>query len=478
MITRFVVALIASATFGRAACAASIVTPSPQSGHPGQTVSIAGSGFADGEAVDVYVDTTDTLLLVSSATGTLTGSITIPASAAPGQHSITAIGRRSADAAQHALTVTTPWAQFGFGAAHANVNPYENTLTTGTAAALGTLWCQSPSTTGGTPVIANNRVYVGTSSGVAAFNVATGAALWNVNLHAPFYASPTVVGNALYIGDSTGNYYALNATTGATLWKVTFAGSFYGSAEVANGVIYVGSFEGSFYALQAATGAVLWSYALSSGTDGTAALVNGNVYFGGYDNNIYCLSAATGTKIWSYTTGGHVESTPAVVNGTLYVGSDDRKVYAIGTTAANAGLLLWSYTTGAGIYGSPAVYNNHVYIGSADNNLYALNARDGSLYFTVPTNGIVRSAAAANGVIYFSSQDDSVYAITAYGGVLATAAIGASYFGTPSVSDGRLFVATSGDLYAFAPNAGNDLAHRPAPKPSSLRPNYSLQVSR
>ena len=479
MFTKLIAVMFASASVVRAAAAASVVTPAPLSVHPVQTVAISGSGFDASEAVDVYLDTTDTLLLVSSATGTLTGSMAIPASTSPGPHSITAIGRRSGDAAQHALTVSTPWTQFGFGAAHANVNPYENTLSTSTAPTLGTLWSLYAGATGGTPIVSNNRVYVGTGSGVAAFDAATGATIWNKTLGANFTASPTVVGGTLYIGDLSGNYYALNANTGATIWKVTFAGAFYGSAVVSNGVIYVGSYTGSFYALKASNGAVLWSYALASGTDSTAALVNGNVYFGGYDNNIYCLNASTGAKVWSYTTGGHVESTPSVVSGTLYAGSDDSKVYAIGTSGANAGYLLWSYTTGGGVYASPAVYNNRVYIGSSDDKLYALNARAGSLYFSFPTNGLVRSGVAANGVVYFTSQDNLVYAISTYGSVLATGSIGAGYFGSPSVSDGRLFVATaSGDLYAFMSNAGNDVAPARVPKPSSLRPDFNLKVTR
>ena len=479
MMTRVLAALVVTAFATRPAAAASIVTPVPATGHPGQTVTISGSGFADSEAVDVYLDTTDTSLLVTSATGTLTGSITIPASAGPGPHSITAIGRRSTDAAQHALTVSTPWTQFGFGAAHAAVNPYENTLSTSTVPALGTLWSTHAAVTGGTPIVVNNRVYVGTTTGVAAFSTATGAVNWNKKLNANFSASPAVVGNTLYIGDLSGNYYALNATTGATIWKVTLAGNFYGSAVVANGIIYAGAYQGSFYALNATNGSVVWSYALSSGTDTSAAVVSGNVYFGGYDNNIYCLNAATGAVVWTYTTGGHVESAPAVVDGTLYAGSDDNKVYAIGTSGANAGSLLWSYTTGARVYASPTVYNNRIYIGSLDDNLYALNARDGSLYFSFPTNGLVRPASAANGVVYFTSEDNIAYAITTYGSVLTTGAIGAGFFGSPSVSDGKLFIATAaGDLYAFAPNAGNDAVPAHAPKPSSLRPDYTLQVTR
>jgi hypothetical protein len=50
--------------------AAATVTLSATSGPPGTLITVSASGFGDAEAVDVYVDTVDTLLLVTSATGT------------------------------------------------------------------------------------------------------------------------------------------------------------------------------------------------------------------------------------------------------------------------------------------------------------------------------------------------------------------------------------------------------------------------
>jgi outer membrane protein assembly factor BamB len=464
----------------QAAFAASVVTLTPTTNHPGAVITVSGTGFGAGEAVDVYFDTTDTLLLVSSSAGALTGSITLPAAAVPGVHSVTAIGRQSGDAAQAPVTVSTAWLHFGFGQAHLAVNPYENVLSPSTAPALGTLWSVNLGTTGGTPAVYNGRVIVGTSTGVASVAAKTGKVNWNKNLGANFSASPTVVGATVYIGDLSGDFYALNASTGATLWTVKLPGYFYGSATVVNDVIYVGSYQGSFYALNANNGATLWSYSNTSGTDSSAAYVNGVVYFGGYDNKVYALNATTGALEWSYTTGGHVEGSPAVANGRLFVGSDDDKVYCIGTSAANAGNLLWSYTTGGQLYGSPTVYDGYVYIGSVDDNLYALNARNGSLYFSFQTDGLVRSASAANGVIYFTSQDSNAYAITTYGSSLTTMSIGASYFGSPAVADGTLYIATaSGELYAFAPNAGADVVRAlTAPAPESLRPDMKLEVTR
>lgn len=123
-------------------------------------VTVNSASFGASEAVDVYFDTTDTLLLVTSGAGAFSGALTVPASATPGKHFVTAIGRRSGFAAQSAFTVQTSWAQFGFGANHLAWNPYENVVNAGNAATLGVLWDVATSGTGATPAFVGGQVYV------------------------------------------------------------------------------------------------------------------------------------------------------------------------------------------------------------------------------------------------------------------------------------------------------------------------------
>ncbi len=245
-------------------------------------------------------------------------------------------------------------------------------------------------------------------------------------------------------------------------------------------MLYASKTEG--YALSVAgKGQVVWSYTAASGEAITVkpAVSNGNVYFAAYNNTIYCMSAASGTFVWTYNVGNAIDSSPAVVNGMLYVGSYDKTVYAISTAPGSAGVLQWSYTTGAGISASPAVAGGYVYIGSGDGNMYALNARTGAVYFSLVTGGAVKSAIAANGVIYFTTTLSTMFAIDQYGTVLASGSTGSSFLGSPSVSDGRLFIGTTGGgLYALAPNGGTEIARTHAPVPSSLHPDMSLQVTR
>jgi outer membrane protein assembly factor BamB len=483
MTLRFAMGLVAItlAGAGSAVGAPSVVTLSPVSGHPGQAVTVKGTGFGDGEAIDIYVDTGDTLLLVSTSTGSFSRSVTIPASDGPGLHYVTAIGRRSGDAAQSAFTVTTPWDQFGYGVGHSNSNPYENSLTPSVVPSLGVLWSVANRANGATPAITGGRAYVSTAQGIQALSTSTGAVVWSAATSDYFYGSPALVGGTIYIGSGSGTVYALNASTGATIWTRPLASqSFYASPVVVGNLVYIATYAGKVYALNASTGATRWTYAISAHVDGSPTVVNGVLYIGSVNNSVYALNAKTGALLWSYATGGQVETTPAVVNNVVYVGSGDGKLYAI-KAAGTSGSLLWSYTTGAAVYASPAVANGVVYIGSSDGNMYALNARTGALDWSLATGATVRTAAVAAGVVYFTAANDLVYAANASTGeVLGSAVTGESYFGGPAISDGVAYVTSNtGYTYAFAPQAGTDVVKPKsiAPKLSSLHPDLSLRVT-
>jgi outer membrane protein assembly factor BamB len=476
--------LLAAASLAGHARAQGAVQLKPTSGHPNLPVTVTGTGFGDGEAIDVYVDTVDTALLVSSSTGTFSGSVTIPAAAQPGQHFVTAIGRHSGNAGQGPFTVTTPWTEQGFGAAHLGFNPYENTLNTGNVGSLGTLWQISPNGAGGAATVTGNRVFLGTLGGVVAVSATTGAQLWKSLTSGIFYASPAVVGNSVYIGDSASSMmYALNATTGAILWSQATGGGFYSSAVVVGGTVYVGCLDEKVYAFSAATGKILWTYTTGQKIFSSPAVVNGVVYIGSDDHSLYALNAATGALIWSYQTSNAVESSPAVKNGVVYIGSNDYKLYAINATGPNTGAVLWSYTTKSYVFNAPAVAYGYVYFGSEDGNSYAVDANSGALQWSVATGttGYTLGLAVANGVAYLSSGTGTLFAVDALSGeTLTTAVAGYTAYGNPTISDGVLYLNTYGyNTFAFALGAGNDAIrpHAHPPAPASLHPDMSLAVS-
>lgn len=88
---------------------------SPRTGPPTSTVKVSGTGFGAHRAVDIYFDTTDKALASTNGHGVFTSiPVSVPASAVPGTHYITAVQRHSGRSAQARFLVNTNWAQFGF----------------------------------------------------------------------------------------------------------------------------------------------------------------------------------------------------------------------------------------------------------------------------------------------------------------------------------------------------------------------------
>lgn len=467
--------------------AATVVTATPPSPRPNQAVLVSGSGFGASEAVDLYLDTTDTKLVVSDASGAFgSKSLTIPLSTSPGAHTITGIGRRTGDAAQATVTVTTPWRQDGFGVAHYGVNPFENTLDTNTVKDLGLLWT-TPSSLGSgagtTPAVVLPNVYVTLFNGVAAINQTTGAVVWKVLTSETFLGAPAVVANVVYVASFSGTVYALNPTTGATLKFRALGGSIIGGPTVANGTLYVGNQNGlRVDALQTSSLASVYSFSTGCPVLGSPAVAAGVVYVGCNDSagTVIAMDANSGTQLWLVTVGGSIAGRLAVRNGVVYGNTNTGNI--IFAQRADNGSRVWASATGGANFGSPAVAKNTVYIGSNDGKLYAFNASDGSTRWQFATGGTVSSPAVANGVVYFTANG-AVYALdAATGAPLITAAAGTSNPGSPAISDGVIYVdqvSAIPAVSAFASGAGG-LARirKPPPRPSDLHPDLSLVVSK
>ena len=346
------------------------ITVSPASNPPNTTIFVSGSGFSAGADVDIYFDTTDLALAVTDDTGSFSRiALRVPASALPGEYTVSAKERSTGASAQTPFRVDMRWAQFRKRASRDGHNWGENVLSPATVGGLSLLWKHTThGPVGSSAAVASGVVYVGSDDGnVYALNASTGALLWQYSIAAE--SSPAVASGVVYVSSEDGCVYALNAGTGTLFWRNCTGIRLASSPAVANGVVYVSLLTGNVYALSASTGSRLWQYSTVAPNYmySSPAVADGVVYIGSGDG-VYALNASTGALLWKYTTGNSVNSSPAVANGVVYVGSADHNVYALN---AGTGALLWKYTTGAEVYSSPAVANGVVYVGSEDHRVYA-----------------------------------------------------------------------------------------------------------
>jgi outer membrane protein assembly factor BamB len=404
--------LVFLAALSSAALAQPAVTVNPKSGPPTAKTAVSGTGFGADEAVDTYFDTTDLALAATGSGGAFTGiHLTIPASAAPGTHWMTGVGRRTGLAAQTSFIVQTDWREFHEGRTRQGHNSTENTLNVSNVSGMQIRWSANIGVFTSSPAVANGVVYVGSYDyNLHAINALTGQPLWSAPTQFDIDCSPAVAGGVVYVASDDGSLYAFNAATGRRIWRAG-TGIEASSPAVVDGVVYVGSssvspvVHGVLYAFNAKTGQTIWS-AVTGGQIGysSPAIASGIVYIGSDDTKLYAFNAATGQPLWS--AGNLVYSSPAVVDGIVYVGSQDTKLYAFN---AATGQLLWSAATGGQIYDSPAVANGVVYVASGVGELYAFNAATGqSLWSGAIAGNTFSSPAVANGVVYVGSG--SLYA--------------------------------------------------------------------
>ncbi len=407
-----VVAASVAAGAGRAVSAAGpTLTLKTASGPPTTKLVVKGAGFGVTEGVDVYFDSTDMALASSDATGAFSVSFHVPASAQPGVHYVTAVGRTSSLSAQKRFTVRTNWTELGFNAARQGWNPYENTLNPYNVQNLEQAWTFP---TGGavnsTPAVVNGILYAGSEDGhIYALHAATGKVKWNDDLSAlepsGFDSSPVVAGSRLYIGGNSGNVYAVDTSDGFTPWVFPTGGAVVSSPTVVNGVVYVGSEDHTVYAINASTGAQIWATATTGAISSSPAVANGAVYAGSANGNVYALSATDGSLLWYYPTGGPVYLSPAVANGVVYIGSYDDYLYALG---AADGQQLYRFNTGGPPVGSPAVTGGAVYVGGGGSYAFdAVSATSSAQLWGAGLcdAGVVAQPSVANGVVYETCGD-------------------------------------------------------------------------
>jgi outer membrane protein assembly factor BamB len=420
LVFAFCLSLMISTAAVTLAAGASI-TLSSTVGPPTKVVTVKGSGFGLAEAVKLFFDALKVGTSTTDSSGSFSKGFRVPNNAQPGNHTVTATGQVSGLSATASFLVRTDWSSFGYNPQHTRWNTLENTLNPGNASSLALDWtAHTGNFITSSPAVAGGLVYIGSADGsMYAFNYATGATVWSVNVGSAIdLSSPTVAGGVAYVGAQNSKLYAFSAATGKLRWTASTGNAIESSPTVAGGVIYVGSEDHNLYAFNAATGVLLWTGPTGGMVDSSPAVAGGAVYVGSFDHDLYAFNAAgcgspTCSPLWIGPTGGTITSSPAVANGVVYVGSQDGNLYAFEAAGCGSASCspLWTGPTGLSIVSSPAVANGVVYIGSLNHNLYAFEAVNGLQLAVLLTSSFINSSpAVANGVVYVGSLDHNLYA--------------------------------------------------------------------
>jgi outer membrane protein assembly factor BamB len=231
-----------------------------------------------------------------------------------------------------------------------------------------------------------NQTRSGLDGLVAALSVGTGKVRWTTKI-GPTESSPLVANDRVYVGDWRGKVYALDELTGRIRWSFQTGDKVKGAVALSGNRLFVGSYDGHVYALDARNGRRVWRASAQPRLGGpgtfysTPAVAYGRVYIGSTDGKVYSFGAASGKLRWSQGTGGYVYSSPAVWNRRVYAGSYDKTFYCFD---AATGDVRWSFRANGPISGSATIINRIVYFATLKGRTYGLDAVTGKQVWTFP----------------------------------------------------------------------------------------------
>ncbi len=183
------------------------------------------------------------------------------------------------------------------------------------------------------PVQWKNRIISGFADGsIAAFDISSGAVIWEKrlsNLSQPMQdvdSTPLLIGDTVVAGSSDGNLYALRADTGATQWVVAIGTP--NDILYQDGTLYAVG-RGILYAISPSSGATLWKQFLSTQEASSPAKLHELIFIISTNEKGYWLNATDGQVVHKRFMGKGSFSRPLVVDNTLYILTNSGNLYAL-----------------------------------------------------------------------------------------------------------------------------------------------------
>jgi polyvinyl alcohol dehydrogenase (cytochrome) len=348
----------------------------------------------------------------------------------------------------------------------------------------------------GTPVVVGNTVIAASEKGsIAAFDLGSGAGVWNRIGLGAFSGSAAVAGSVVVAATVTGHVYAFDLGDGHALWDWSATGNkpaIWSSPAIYGKTVLVGIGSqygdqpleaGGVAGLDLSTGALAWRFCIKSGCapgggvwSSVAVDAGGRAFVGtgNPDDGVYSFDAATGRKLWAvsiHPDAGQdldVGATPivAVVGG--------REVVAVGSDGglfdmldAATGDVIWSrfLVAGSAVHGliaSPAFDGAAFYVPSASSptGVFALDPATGAIQWERLTDPVFSAPALGRRVLVFGTGDvfgdphrGGLLALsTTDGAVLWTYDTHQSVFSAPAIAGTTVVVGDSGgSVLAFRP---------------------------
>lgn len=295
---------------------------------------------------------------------------------------------------------------------------------------------------------------------VLAFDLQTGAALWEFDLpdarglypdRGAMALSPD---GMLYAATLGGSVVALDAIRGTRAWESRVDGAVYGGVTVREDLLLVPAGE-SLAVLDRETGRLLRTLPTEGRLDTAPSVAGGLAFTAGDDGRVSAFDLQTGAPVWAAETDGPFNAALLVRDGAVYAATMAGTVFGF---EARTGTVLWRTSVSArSVSASPALSPDGalLFVACEDGFMHIVATRSGSLIRSRRASGSpLRCAPVCSGQAVFVGADDgNVYSLDADYAVLRAyetspgtrlASAGLALYG-----DWVICTATNGVLYAL-----------------------------
>ncbi|MDF1515615.1 MAG: PQQ-like beta-propeller repeat protein [Anaerolineae bacterium] len=199
-----------------------------------------------------------------------------------------------------------------------------------------------------------------------------------------FVAGGVLYNKSFIIGNGDGSVYALDIETGDMLWSYLTGDRVWATPVVVGDAVYVASLDHYLYCLDAATGSELWKMEMQGAMAATPVATAGSLWVGDFSSTLYRINLESHTVEWTYSTKDWIWATPVLHDTTMYLVDVGGSLYAINT---ETDALIWTKLDAIDdiVHGRPAFNEDYsrLFVGGYEQGeIHVINTENGAIVNT------------------------------------------------------------------------------------------------
>ena len=185
----------------------------------------------------------------------------------------------------------------------------------------------------GSPAVVDGRfvVFGGCDAQLHVVNLANGSLVRMIPTEAQIINSIATMGTMAFCGNYANQTVGFDITEGTVAWIYQDKNlPFYSSPGVGEDLLFIGSRDKHLHAVDQELGVVAWKYKTGARVEGSPIVFEDAVVFGSDDGRVYALKLDSGEEIWKMDIGEGLTASAAFGYGNIIISGEDGTVFAIG----------------------------------------------------------------------------------------------------------------------------------------------------